>query len=115
MSMLRKTCALVAVALIIPALAHAKDGGKSEQREDNDKGGKSEQREDNKGGKKGEHEDNDKGGKSEQREEQRENNKGNNGHHKVTAVPEANAGWVLLPFIGAVLVLSWRQLSRVKA
>jgi hypothetical protein len=75
--MLRKTWALVAVALILPVLAHAKDGGK-----------------------KGEHED----------------NKGNNGHHgKVPVVPAANAGWVLLPFVGAVLLLSWRQLSRVKA
>jgi hypothetical protein len=89
MNMLRKTWALVAVALILPVLAHAKDGGK-----------------------KGEHEDNGKGGKSEQHED----NKGNNGHHgKVPVVPEANAGWVLLPFVGAVLLLSWRQLSRVKA
>ena len=33
----------------------------------------------------------------------------------IPVVPEANAGWVLIPFVGAVLLLSWRQLSRAKA
>jgi hypothetical protein len=33
----------------------------------------------------------------------------------IPVVPEANAGWVLLPFVGAVLLFSWRQLSRAKA
>jgi hypothetical protein len=30
-------------------------------------------------------------------------------------VPEANAGWVLIPFVGAVLLFSWRQFCRAKA
>jgi hypothetical protein len=30
-------------------------------------------------------------------------------------VPEANAGWVLAPIAGIVLLLSWRQLARRKA
>jgi hypothetical protein len=33
----------------------------------------------------------------------------------IPVVPEANAGWVLIPFVGAVLLLSWRQFSRAKA
>ena len=42
-------------------------------------------------------------------------NKGNqNGHDKIPVVPEANAGWVLIPFFGTVLLFSWRQFSRAK-
>ena len=33
----------------------------------------------------------------------------------VSAVPEANTGIVLIPFVGAVLLFSWLQLSRMKA
>jgi hypothetical protein len=33
----------------------------------------------------------------------------------IPIVPEANAGWVLIPFVGAVLFFSWRQFSRAKA
>ena len=33
----------------------------------------------------------------------------------IPVVPEAKAGWVLIPFVGAVLIFSWRQLSRAKA
>ena len=33
----------------------------------------------------------------------------------VSAVPEANAGWVLIPFFGIVLLFSARQLFRGKA
>ena len=29
-------------------------------------------------------------------------------------VPEANAGWALVPIVGAILLLSWRQLARRK-
>ncbi len=32
----------------------------------------------------------------------------------VSAVPEANAGWVLIPFFGAVLLFSARNLFRGK-
>jgi hypothetical protein len=54
-----------------------------------------------------------------------DNGKGNNGENNgkgndrgdkhIPVVPEANAGWVLIPFFGAVLLLSWRQSSRSKA
>jgi hypothetical protein len=44
-----------------------------------------------------------------------QNNGNQNGHHKAPAVPEANAGLVLAPLVGAVLLLSWRQLARAKA
>jgi hypothetical protein len=43
------------------------------------------------------------------------NNGNQNGHDKIPVVPEANAGWVLIPFFGAVLLYSWRQFSRPKA
>ena len=33
----------------------------------------------------------------------------------ISVVPEANAAWVLIPFVGAVLLFSWRQFSRAKA
>jgi hypothetical protein len=33
---------------------------------------------------------------------------------RIPIVPEANAGWVLIPFVGAVLFFSWRQFSRAK-
>jgi len=29
----------------------------------------------------------------------------------IPIVPEANAGWVLIPFVGAVLLFSWRRFS----
>ena len=32
------------------------------------------------------------------------------GDHQIPVVPEANAGWVLVPFFGVVLVFSARQL-----
>ena len=40
-------------------------------------------------------------------------NKG--GDPSISSVPEANAGWVLVPFMGAVLLFSSLQLSRLKA
>jgi hypothetical protein len=39
---------------------------------------------------------------------------GKHGGGRVSVVPETNAAWVLLPFFGAVLLLSWRQFSRTK-
>jgi hypothetical protein len=44
-----------------------------------------------------------------------QNNGKQNGHNKVPVVPEANAGWVLVPFFGAVLLFSARELFRPKA
>jgi hypothetical protein len=50
------------------------------------------------------------------------NNGQNNGNQygkvkdpPVSPVPEANAGWVLIPFFGIVLLFSARQLLRGKA
>jgi hypothetical protein len=53
----------------------------------------------------------------------RENDRGNHGrgdnnerhgNPRISAVPEANAGWVLVPFFGAVLLFSARHLFRGK-
>jgi hypothetical protein len=33
---------------------------------------------------------------------------------KHPVVPEVNAVWVLVPFVGAVLLLSWRRFSEAK-
>jgi hypothetical protein len=41
--------------------------------------------------------------------------KGGKGDPKVSSVPEANAGWVLIPFLGLVLVFSARQFFPKKA
>jgi hypothetical protein len=49
----------------------------------------------------------DKGDKSE--------NKGSKGDPRVSSVPEANAGWVLVPFFGLVLLFSARQFFPKKA
>jgi hypothetical protein len=78
---LRKTCALVAVTLILPALAYADRGHDRDNDRDN--------------------------------HEQRGSDRDRDDH--IPVVPEANAGWLLMPFIGAVLLFSWRQFSRAKA
>ena len=51
-----------------------------------------------------------------------DNGKGNDGQnngkqkgHQVPVVPEANTAWVLVPFLGAVLLFSWGQLTRAKS
>ena len=78
---LRKTCALVAVTLILPALAYAdRDHDRDNNRDNNEQRGGDRDRDDH-----------------------------------IPVVPEANTGWVLLPFVGAVLLFSWRQFSRAKA
>jgi hypothetical protein len=45
------------------------------------------------------------------------NNQGGNNNDRggIPVVPEANAGWVLIPFFGAVLLFSSRHLFRGKA
>jgi hypothetical protein len=43
------------------------------------------------------------------------NQNGRGGDPVVSSVPEANPGIVLIPFVGAVLLVSWLQLSRMKA
>jgi len=82
---IRKICSLVAAGLILPALAHAKDI----QWDKWDSGDKGE-----------------KGGRCE---------KGGKGYPRVSAVPEANTVWILVPFMGAVLLYSGRHLTRKKA
>jgi len=83
----RKVCALVAASLILPALAYAdRDNDKDNHwRADND-----------------EHH-----GKGDNDKHQ--------GNQKIPVVPEANAAWVLIPFLGAVLLFSSRHLFRPKA
>jgi hypothetical protein len=39
---------------------------------------------------------------------------GKRGNHPIPVVPEANAAWVLVPFLGAVLLFSSRNLFRAK-
>jgi len=84
----RKICALVAAISILPALAYAKDI----QWDKGDKGEKGEKSDrDDKGG------------------------RGEKGDPRVSTVPEANTAWVLLPFVGAVLLFSARHLFPKKA
>ena len=56
--------------------------------------------------------DNDKDGYRENHE--RGDNDKHQGDHQIPVVPEANAGWVLVPFFGVVLLFSARQLFRGK-
>jgi hypothetical protein len=77
----------MAAVLILPALAFAgHDNGKGNDRENNG-------REDNRGDK--------------DRDKDRD--------REIPVVPEASAGWVLIPFVGAVLLFSWRRFSHAKA
>jgi hypothetical protein len=46
---------------------------------------------------------------------QNNGNQNGKGDPRVSSVPEANSGIVLIPFVGAVLLVSWLQLSRMKA
>jgi hypothetical protein len=39
----------------------------------------------------------------------------NGSERRIPVVPEANAGWVLVPFFGAILLFSARHLFRGKA
>ena len=43
------------------------------------------------------------------------NTSGDNGDPSVSSVPEANPGIVLIPFVGAVLLVSSLQLLRLRA
>ncbi len=92
-----KVYVLVAAALIIPALVYAKDIQFEKWDKDAtwDKGDK--WHKDDKG---------EKCGRGEKR---------GKGDPLVSAVPEANTVWVLVPFMGAVLLYSGRHLIRRKA
>jgi hypothetical protein len=85
---LRKIFIIVAAGLMLPALTHAKDidWGKG-----------------------------DKGDKGENSDKDDRGGKGEKGDPRVSSVPEANTAWVLLPFVGAVLLFSTRQLFLRKA
>jgi hypothetical protein len=85
---LRKIFIIVAASLILPALTHAKDI----QWDNGDKGDKGEKSDkDDRGG------------------------RGEKGDPRVSSVPETSTAWVLLPFVGAVLLFSTRQLFLKKA
>ena len=80
-----KVCALVTASMILPALAYA----------DHDSGKWS------------------KGDKGRTPMEQHDTDKGLD--KGIPAVPETNAGWVLVPFFGAALLFSARELFRPRA
>jgi hypothetical protein len=80
-----KVCALVTASMILPALAYA----------DHDNGKWN------------------KGDKDEHRREDHDTDKSRD--KEAPAVPETNAGWVLVPFLGAVLLFSARELFRPRA
>jgi hypothetical protein len=82
----RTLSAVVAASIALPALAYADhDNGKGNHwRADND-----------------EH-------------HARGDNDKHQGNQQIPVVPEANAGWVLIPFLGAVLLFSARNLFRGK-
>ena len=82
---LREVCAVAAASLILPALAYA----------DHENDRSIHWRNDN--------------------ENQGRDNADRHGDPHISAVPEANAGWVLVPFIGAVLLFSARKLFRESA
>ena len=87
----RNLCAVVAISIALPALAHAKgiQWDNWDKDEKADKGEKSDK--DDKG------------------------SRGDKGDPRVSSVPEASTVWVLLPFVGAVLLFSTRQLFLKKA
>ena len=80
-----KVCALVTASMILPALAYA----------DHDIGKWN------------------KGDKDEHRREDHDTDKSRD--KEAPAVPETNAGWVLVPLFGAVLLFSARELFRPRA
>jgi hypothetical protein len=49
------------------------------------------------------------------RDNHQQRGRGRDGDDHIPVVPEANAGWVLIPFVGAVPLFSWHQFSRAKA
>jgi hypothetical protein len=105
-----KVFALSAATLILPVLTYAgMDNGKGNDGHNNgnqfghhDNNDRDSGRNNDRGNP---HDDND-------RDSGRDNDRGN---PPVSAVPEANAGWVLVPFVGAVLFFSWRRFSPAKA
>ena len=84
-----KRCALVAATLVLPALAYAdRDHDDHDRASSRDSDG--------------------------HRADGRDRDDRDRDCH-IPIVPEANAGWVLIPFVGAVLLFSWRRFSRAKA
>jgi hypothetical protein len=85
-SRVRTLSAVIAASLILPALAYAD--------RDNHKG-------------------NCGMGDNDEHQGNGDNNE-RHGNPRISAVPEANAGWVLVPFFGAVLLFSARNLFHGK-
>jgi len=79
-----KVCTSVAASLILPTLAFADHDNEKWNKRDRD----------------------------EHRWSEHDNDKGR--ERQIPVVPEANTGWVLIPFVGAVLLFSARQLLRAK-
>ena len=102
---IRKICALLAASLVLPVLAYADHDDAKRSKGDNDD--RSSHRDEQRSGDKQYAYDRDEhswGEKDTTRDRAKD----------VPVVPEANAGWVLVPFFGAVLLFSARQLFRAK-
>lgn len=89
-----KGCALVAATLVLPALAYADRG-----HDDHDRASSRDRDEHRADG----------------RDRDRRDRDDRERDSHIPIVPEANAGWVLIPFVGAVALFSWRRFSRTKA
>jgi hypothetical protein len=90
---IHKACAFGAATLILTVLAYADHDSEKGKKGDNDRRQWEE--------------------KDEHRWGDHDTDRDRDRH--VPAVPEANAGWVLIPFFGAVLLFSARQVFRAKA
>jgi hypothetical protein len=99
-----KVCILLATTLVLPVLAYADhDDGKRSKGDD-----RWSQRDEQRWGDKQyayDKDDHSWGEKDTNRDREKD----------IPVVPEANAGWVLIPFFGVVLFFSVRQLFREKA
>jgi hypothetical protein len=100
-----KVCALVAASMLLPALAYADHDNGKWNKDDKDEHRWSDHDTDN--GKWN------KGDKDEHRWNDHDTEKGRD--KGIPAVPETNAGWVLVPFLGAVLLFSAREPFRPRA
>jgi hypothetical protein len=90
---IRKACVLGVATLILPVLAYADRDNDKSNRGDNDGQGPVEKQEHRWG----------------------DNDQDRDRGRHAPVVPETNAGWVLVPFFGAVLLFSARQFFHPKA
>jgi hypothetical protein len=101
-----KVCILLATTLILPVLAYADHDDGKRSKDDNDDRWRP--RDEQRWGDKQYAYDKDDHSWA-QKDTNRDREK------DIPVAPEANGGWVLIPFFGAVLLYSWRQFSRAKA